>query len=66
MAKSYHSLGGLAPAAAAGGVLVAVGMLLLTVVGTVEPAGAHLPGQKRQDSFLELPRRERRDLHYEP
>jgi hypothetical protein len=39
MAKTYHSFGLLAAAAGAG-VLVAVGMLLLTIVGMVEPAGA--------------------------
>jgi hypothetical protein len=31
MAKTYHSFGGLAAAAAAAGVLVAVGMLLLHI-----------------------------------
>jgi hypothetical protein len=44
MAKTYHSFGGLAAAAAAG-VLVAVGMLLLTIVVMVEPAGAAFPGK---------------------
>jgi hypothetical protein len=43
MAKTYHSFGGLAAAAA--GVLVAVGMLLLTIVVMVEPAGAAFPGK---------------------
>src|SRR5215208_2795529 len=44
MAKTCHSFGGLAAAAAAG-VLVAVGMLLLTIVVMVEPAGAAFPGK---------------------
>ena len=46
MAKTYQSFGMLAAAAAAAGVLVAVGMLMLTmlVVGE-EPAGAAFPGE---------------------
>jgi hypothetical protein len=51
MAKTYHSLGGLAAAAAAAGVLVAVGMLLLTIVGMVEPAGAAFPGKNGKIVF---------------
>src|SRR5215204_4091047 len=51
MAKTYHSLGGLAAAAAGAGVLVAVGMLLLTIVGMVEPAGAAFPGKKGKIVF---------------
>src|SRR5215216_600812 len=50
MAKIYHSFGWLAAAAAAG-VLVAVGMLLLTIVGMVEPAGAAFPGKNGKIVF---------------
>jgi hypothetical protein len=50
MAKIYHSFGWLAAAAAAG-VLVAVGMLLLTIVGMVEPAGAAFPGKNGKIAF---------------
>ena len=51
MAKTYHSLGGLAAAAAAG-VLVAVGMLMLTIVVMVEPAGAAFPGKNGKIAFV--------------
>ena len=46
MAKTYQSFGMLAAAAAAAGVLVAVGMLMLTMlVAGEEPAGAAFPGE---------------------
>jgi dipeptidyl aminopeptidase/acylaminoacyl peptidase len=50
MAKTYHSFGWLAAAAAAG-VLVAVGMLMLTIVVMVEPAGAAFPGKNGKIAF---------------
>ena len=51
MAKTYHSLRVLA-AAAAGGVLVAVAMLMLTVLVMDEPAGAAFPGKNGKIAFV--------------
>jgi|SRR5215208_6775061 len=51
MAKTYYPFGGLAAAAAAG-VLVAVGMLMLTMLVVAdEPAGAAFPGQNGKIAF---------------
>ena len=50
MAKTYHSFGMLAAAAAAG-VLVAVGMLVLTMLVVGEPVGATLPSESGKIAF---------------
>ena len=49
MDKTYHSFGGLAAAAA--GVLAAVGMLMLTILVVDEPAGAAFPGENGKIAF---------------
>jgi hypothetical protein len=49
MDKTYHSFGVLAAAAA--GVLAAVGMLMLTILVVDEPAGAAFPGENGKIAF---------------
>ena len=51
MAKTYQSFGVLAAAAAAAGVLVAVGMLMLTMLVVDKPAEAAFPGQNGKIAF---------------